>query len=196
MNTEITKRTIPVLHGSIKSVPQVDNTLTREGFYADAKAVGDILRNEQRAVNFSYDSNGNGLKADTIQEALDELKSNADKLESDVAAKAPSDPPMAVGVEYLTAEKWMEKPVYTQLITLTWSKGAVHNIANFVGKTPHKYFGRIGTWVLPFFYQGKIDGDYSAIVTIHKNNDDLRISMFGGTSVNGTLELQIWYTKE
>ena len=76
MNTEVTKRTVPTLYGSIKKVPQVDNTLTKAGCYADAKAVGDILRGEQRAVNFSYDSNGNGLEADTIQEALDELNEN------------------------------------------------------------------------------------------------------------------------
>lgn len=76
MNSEVTKKSVPVLYGSIKKVPQVDNTLTKAGCYADAKAVGDILRGEQRAVNFSYDANGNGLKADTIQEALDELNEN------------------------------------------------------------------------------------------------------------------------
>ena len=76
MNTEVTKRIVPTLYGSLKKVPQVDNTLTKAGCYADAKAVGDILRGEQRAVNFSYDSNGNGLEADTIQEALDELNEN------------------------------------------------------------------------------------------------------------------------
>ena len=76
MNSEVTKRTAPILYGSIKKVPQVDNTLTKAGCYADAKTVGDILRNEQRAVNFSYDSKGNGLNANTIQEALDELNVN------------------------------------------------------------------------------------------------------------------------
>lgn len=76
MNSEVTKKSVPVLYGSIKRVPQVDNTLTKEGCYADAKAVGDILRGEQRAVNFSYDAKGNGLNANTIQEALDELNEN------------------------------------------------------------------------------------------------------------------------
>lgn len=76
MNSEVTRKSVPTLYGTIKRVPQVDNTLTKAGCYADAKAVGDILRNEQRAVNFSYDSNGNGLKAETIQDALDELNEN------------------------------------------------------------------------------------------------------------------------
>lgn len=76
MDSEVRKRAIPTLYGSIKAIPKTDATLTKEGYAADAKAVGDILRNEQRAVNFSYDSNGNGLKAETIQEALDELNEN------------------------------------------------------------------------------------------------------------------------
>ncbi len=77
MSTEITKRVIPVLFGSIRQLPKTDNTLTKEGYCADAKAVGDILRNEQRAVNFSYDSNGNGLNATTIQGAIDEVVEKA-----------------------------------------------------------------------------------------------------------------------
>ena len=76
MNGELNKKTAPTLYGTIKKVPQIDNTLTRDGYCADAKVVGDILRGEQRAVNFSYDSNGNGLNATTIQEALDELNEN------------------------------------------------------------------------------------------------------------------------
>ena len=73
MDSEVRKRARPILYGLIKAIPKTDATLTKAGYAADAKAVGDILRNEQRAVNFSYDSNGNGLEATTIQEALDEL---------------------------------------------------------------------------------------------------------------------------
>lgn len=53
MNSEVTKKSVPTLYGTIKRVPQVDNTLTKAGCYADAKAVGDILRKEQRAVNLN-----------------------------------------------------------------------------------------------------------------------------------------------
>ncbi len=105
-------------------------------------------------------------------------------------------PPMLVNQEYRTPERWLDKPVYTKLITLTWVKGTVHTISNFDGKAPFKYVGRVGTWLLPFMYQGKLDGDYSAIVSIHKNNNDLKIGMYGGSSISGTLELQLWYTKE
>ncbi len=200
MNSEVTKKTVPTLYGSIKRVPQVDNTLTKEGCYADAKAVGDRLKDAMRAVNFSYDSNGNGLESTTIQEALDELKSNADEMTADlnekINGKAPSDPPMAVGVEYLTAEKWLGKPVYAKIISIPWAAGTVHTIADFEGKQPHKFFGKVGTWTIPFLFQGKLDGNYSAVVTINKNNTDLKIGMYGGSSVSGTLELQLWYIKD
>ena len=105
-------------------------------------------------------------------------------------------PLLSSGVEYRTTERRLEKPVYTKLMTLTWAKDTVHTISNFEGKAPFKYVGKVGTWLVPFMYQGKLDGDYSAIVSIHKNNDDLKIGMYGGSSINGTLELQIWYTKE
>lgn len=85
MNSTVTKKERPTLRGKIRAIPKIDDTLTKEGFCADAKAVGDALRNEQRAVNFAYE--GDGLKAKTIQEALDELKGNADEL-NDI--KAPS----------------------------------------------------------------------------------------------------------
>ena len=67
---------IPEIEGVVEEFFGVDKTLTKAGYSADAKAVGDILRNEQRAVNFAYESNGNGLEAKTIQEALDELNEN------------------------------------------------------------------------------------------------------------------------
>lgn len=105
-------------------------------------------------------------------------------------------PPMANGVEYRTTERWLGKPVYTKLLTIAWAKDNVHTISNFDGKTIHKYFGKVGTWTIPFMYQGKLDGDYSAIVAVHKNNNDLKIGMYGGSSINGNLELQIWYIKE
>lgn len=70
---------IPELEGVVEEFFGVDKTLTKSGYSADAKAVGDKFRNEQRAVNFSYNNNGNGLEAETIQEALDELKNITDE---------------------------------------------------------------------------------------------------------------------
>lgn len=84
MVSEVTKKAIPTLFGSLKGIPRIDSSLTMEGCCADAKAVGDRLREATKAINFSYDGKGNGLNATTIQEALDELKSNADSLTDNV----------------------------------------------------------------------------------------------------------------
>ena len=105
-------------------------------------------------------------------------------------------PSMFVNQEYRTPERWLGKPVYTKILNTTWEKGGVYTISNFDGMSPFKFVGKVGTWVIPFMYQGKLDGDYSAVVTVHKNNADLKIGMYGGASINGTLELQLWYTKE
>lgn len=76
MVSEVTKKAIPTLFGSLKGIPRIDSSLTMEGCCADAKAVGDRLREATKAINFSYDGKGNGLKAETIQEAFDELNEN------------------------------------------------------------------------------------------------------------------------
>ena len=76
MVSEVTKKAIPTLFGSLKGIPRIDSSLTMEGCCADAKAVGDRLREATKAINFSYDGKGNGLNAETIQEAIDELNEN------------------------------------------------------------------------------------------------------------------------
>lgn len=103
---------------------------------------------------------------------------------------------MLANNEYLTTEFFAGKPVYTMLINRPWEKGSVITIPFAKNLTPHKYCGSVGTWTLPFMYTGKLDGSYSAIVTVHKNNDDLKIGMYGGDSIAGTLLLQIWYCKK
>ena len=82
MNTEVTKKVIPSLFGSIKEIPQVDTTLTKEGRSADAKVVGDILADHKRRIdnidphfaeNVEYDNENSGLNAANVQGALDEV---------------------------------------------------------------------------------------------------------------------------
>lgn len=105
-----------------------------------------------------------------------------------------NNPPMEPGVEYATNEFFNNKRVYTRLIATTWTTGSVYTISNFTKSAPHKYSGKVGTWSLPFLYTGKLDGGYSALVTVHKNGSDLKVNMYGGTSISGTMYLQIWYT--
>ena len=84
MDSKVTKRERPTLRGKIKAVPRIDGTLTKEGWCADAKAVGDALRNEQRAVNFAY--SGTIPNATTIEEALNVLNDQNNEADKNIKA--------------------------------------------------------------------------------------------------------------
>lgn len=69
------------LQGMIHEIPRVDDTLTKEGQFADAKKVGDTLAVIQErlnnidphfARNVNYENAG-GLKATNVQGAIDEM---------------------------------------------------------------------------------------------------------------------------
>ena len=71
------------LKGKIATIPQVDNTLTKAGFAADAKMVGDRLLkvSPEYAQNVIYNNENSSLKATNTQGAIDELKANVDGIE-------------------------------------------------------------------------------------------------------------------
>ena len=82
MNTEVTKRVIPNLCGKIRVIPRTDTTLSKEGFSADAKVVGDKFAEHKLridnidphfAVNVGYDNTSSGLDADNVQAAIDKI---------------------------------------------------------------------------------------------------------------------------
>lgn len=84
MNTEVTKRAVPNLKGSIKRIPTIDKTLTRENCCADAKVVGDkFVEHSMRiddidphfAENVGYNNTDSGLNATDVQGAIDEVNS-------------------------------------------------------------------------------------------------------------------------
>lgn len=73
------------LVGRIIPVPQVDTTLTKEGYSAEAKATGDkikALEEEHKkytlpnASAVSYDKTESGLASENTQEAIDEIAKN------------------------------------------------------------------------------------------------------------------------
>lgn len=65
------------LKGKIATIPQVDNTLSKAGFAADAKMVGDRLLkvSPEYAQNVIYNNENSGLNATDTQGAIDELVS-------------------------------------------------------------------------------------------------------------------------
>lgn len=74
------------IKGRIYTLPQADETLTKEGFAADAKATGDKFKElEERfdnidphdAENVGYDNSKSGLESENMQSAIDELAENS-----------------------------------------------------------------------------------------------------------------------
>lgn len=68
-------QTISELTGKIEAVPRVDKTLSKEGCAADAKEVGERLRNidPHFADNVQYDNTNSKLAAVNTQTAIDEI---------------------------------------------------------------------------------------------------------------------------
>lgn len=74
--------TLNLIEGKVLSVPLIDNTLTKTGRSADAKAVGDqVARLDERidnvdphfAKNVQYDNASSGLSATNMQRAIEEI---------------------------------------------------------------------------------------------------------------------------
>lgn len=85
MNTEVTKKAIPNLYGKIKQVPRTDTTLTKEGYSADAKTVGDKFAEHKLRIdnidphfakNVGYDNASSKLNAANVQAAIDKVSEN------------------------------------------------------------------------------------------------------------------------
>ena len=81
---------IKSLKGKLNSIPQIDNTLTKEGCAADAKMVGDRLKavSPEYAKNIIYDNEKAYFNSTDTQGVLDELgtktKPNKVSLWSDI----------------------------------------------------------------------------------------------------------------
>lgn len=75
MEVSIEKIEVPAVLGKITQIPLVDTTLTKSGYSADAKVVGDRLDkvSAEFAKNVKYDNTNSKLDANNIQSAIDEL---------------------------------------------------------------------------------------------------------------------------
>lgn len=108
--------------GRIYTIPTVDDTLTKEGYAADAKATGEKFTevNERidnidphDAANVDYDNTNSELEADKVQAAIDEIASlyaRAKELEN-----------------YLSKEAGLDA---TEDDVLTWKENIVHHAGN------------------------------------------------------------------
>lgn len=200
MNTEVTKKAIPNLFGKLRAIPRVDETLTKRGMSADAKAVGDILAEHNRRIddidphfaeNVGYDNSNGKLNATDLQGAIDEMVEEYEN------------PPMMLWEEYRTREKWLGKPVYTKLISYTPSTDigtatGYHGFAITVS-TPNfkdiiRFCGSVNMENGNVIPNINADGGYFGVNFMNGNGVALATNkkvIPAGT----TIYLQLWYTK-
>jgi hypothetical protein len=78
------------LKGEIVYIPEVDKTLTKDGYSADAKVTGDRLnvlaeqigeQTNPSASNINFDNAGTSLEATTVQGAITEIAGEVEKLD-------------------------------------------------------------------------------------------------------------------
>lgn len=79
MSVKGTAKAEQKLFGRIRGIPQVDKTLTREGYFADAKTVGDKFADHKQRIddidphfakNVVFDNSTSWTKSGNLQEAM------------------------------------------------------------------------------------------------------------------------------
>ena len=102
---------------------------------------------------------------------------------------AHSAPTMVVGVEYLTAEMWGGKNVYTKLVDLgaaANNKTVQTSVTNVI-----RYAGTIGSLPVPFMTGQKFDGSFAAWLAVNSG-----FVVLYETGLDGhNAYVQLWYTK-
>lgn len=103
-------------------------------------------------------------------------------------------PPMQLGVEYRTTERFMSRPVYTKLIDcgqLSDGKIVNHGIENY--QYTVRYQGYRSYQALPSIYNKNLDDSWSSYVAVVSAT---QIQFACGTSAaGGACQVQLWYTK-
>ena len=94
MSVEGTAKERDVLKGKVVSIPQIDDTLTKAGYGADSKVVGDKLKEidnkasaTPKASGVTYSNTTSELSAKDVQSAIDEIVAKAKKDIEDLATK-------------------------------------------------------------------------------------------------------------
>ena len=101
-------------------------------------------------------------------------------------------PPMVLGVEYLTKEKWQNKPVYTKLVDFGALPNATRkSVAHNTGATRILRLAgsASGGTMLPTYY------DTNDRIEIYANKTNIYITTVTDASAQ-TAAVQLWYIKD
>jgi hypothetical protein len=204
-----------LLKGKLTAIPGIDRTLTKEGACAESKATGDAiagLRDEASKALDAHKNNKNnphGVTASQVGARPNTWMPTASEVGAVPAIESTDhpgcyyrmvggetewiNPPMTIGEEYRTTERWNGYAVYTKLIDL----GTVpvgerdYDIGFYSGLIRHYAVTGTNRSVLT---TGEIVGEWDVSVKIFQRT--ARVT--GGEGIgnnNETLYLQVWYTK-
>jgi hypothetical protein len=108
-------------------------------------------------------------------------------------------PPMALGVEYRTTERWKEKAVWTVLIDCGLAKSGKQTIStDFACLAVLGGRGFSGGKSLPLMYLGENHDHWSFTYNAIRSNNKISIEVEGGGLVSNSAptHIKVWYTKE
>jgi hypothetical protein len=106
-------------------------------------------------------------------------------------------PPLHLGVEYRTTERWEGAPVYTVLVDCgnTAANAKTEIRTNILCGAIIRIAGRIGGYTTPYIYE-VLDSRYTAWATAHNQNGVLQVNTYASADTgNMAAKIQVWYTK-
>ena len=106
-------------------------------------------------------------------------------------------PPMIVGVEYRTTERWQGKPVYTALVDCgTCVSPSKETTTELTCRQIIRHCGTVSGHSMPAI-NATMDNAWSAWAMVTNSNDRVRITVYSGTGMaTERAYVQVWYTKD
>lgn len=104
-------------------------------------------------------------------------------------------PPMAVGVEYRTTERYMGKPVYVKWVSLGTLAAGTKIIEHGIGNIQYvwRYQGLRGNMAMPIILGNDLTNEWTCYVA---QANQTAITVYAGASAAGTsVSCILWYTK-
>lgn len=107
-------------------------------------------------------------------------------------------PPMELGKEYCTTEKYYGKSVWTVLFNAgNFASGGVALTTEFSTSGIIRYSGNCNGFALPIIWDRDLNSAYTLLPQVYVYNSKIRVIVSGGSQFVGKpIYLQVWYTKD